>query len=161
VIALAGNGEFNDMGRGVMAPLVVQVLDRNGLPVEGATVVFRFPVKGPSAVFFNQQTSQAVRTNADGQAAAVGWKANGEAGTFDVKATATRGNEFGEVSITMTNVASITQELKPKHNPWWKNKWIYIIGAGAGGGIAAGIRLRDDSSTITISPGSPTLGGPR
>src|SRR5712692_9173328 len=51
VLVLAGNGEMNDLERRVMAPLVVQVLDQNDRPVEGADVVFRFPLKGPSAAF--------------------------------------------------------------------------------------------------------------
>src|SRR5437764_13989321 len=49
VIPLAGNGEVNDLDGKVMAPLVVNVLDINGRPVEGAEVVFRFPISGPSA----------------------------------------------------------------------------------------------------------------
>ncbi len=48
---LAGNGEMNDLERRVMAPLVVQVLDQNDRPMEGAEVVFRFPISGPGATF--------------------------------------------------------------------------------------------------------------
>jgi len=43
VRVLAGQGEANDLGRRVMAPLAVQVVDQNDQPVEGADVVFRFP----------------------------------------------------------------------------------------------------------------------
>src|SRR2546421_662207 len=48
LIALAGKDEMNDLERHVMAPLVVEVLDQNDRPVEGADVVFRFPLKGPT-----------------------------------------------------------------------------------------------------------------
>ena len=51
ILVLAGNGEMNDLERRVMAPLVVQVVDQNERPVEGAEVVFRFPLNGPSATF--------------------------------------------------------------------------------------------------------------
>src|SRR5579859_6088938 len=61
VIVLAGNNEQNDLERNVMAPLVVEVLDQNARPVEGASVVFRFPLNGPGATFRNQQTSKTVR----------------------------------------------------------------------------------------------------
>jgi hypothetical protein len=86
VISLAGNHAMNDLERRVMTPLVIQVLDQNSRPVEGAQVVFRFPLSGPGAEFANQQTAQTVRTNADGQASAVGWMARA-AGTFQVHIT--------------------------------------------------------------------------
>src|SRR5579863_1661380 len=96
VIALAGNDEKNDLERRIMAPLVVEVLDRNSRPVEGADVVFRFPLNGPGATFRNQQTSKTVRTDGTGQASATGWMANDEVGTFQVRVTASYGNETGE-----------------------------------------------------------------
>src|SRR5437667_12448173 len=38
IVTLAGKGEMNDLERHVMALLVVQVLDENDRPVEGANV---------------------------------------------------------------------------------------------------------------------------
>ena len=61
---LAGSGEMNDLERRVMAPLVVQVLDQNDRPMEGAEVVFRFPLNGPGATFPGGKNSVIVRTNA-------------------------------------------------------------------------------------------------
>src|ERR1700730_8351378 len=57
VTALAGNKEMNDLERGLMTPLVIQVLDQNDRPVEGAEVVFRFPLNGPGATFRGGNTS--------------------------------------------------------------------------------------------------------
>ena len=68
--ALAGDHAMNDLERSLMAALVIQVLDQNDRPVEGAEVVFRFPLNGPGAVFRGGNTSQTVRTNGQGQAAA-------------------------------------------------------------------------------------------
>src|SRR5271163_4661674 len=39
VRVLAGNGEMNDLETHVMAPLVVQVVDQNERPMDGADVV--------------------------------------------------------------------------------------------------------------------------
>ena len=78
VILLSGNQGMNDLESKVMVPLVVQVVDQSDQPVEGAEVTFRFPLDGPGASFANQKSSQTYRTNADGQAAAIGWVANGE-----------------------------------------------------------------------------------
>ena len=163
VIPLAGNGDTNDLERRVMAPLVVQVLDRDDTPVEGADVVFRFPLKGPSATFSNGQNSQATRTNADGQAAAAGWTANDQVGSFQVNVTASRGNEVGEATITMTNATRIVEQGKRKEKRWWSSRWFKIaIVAGAATALAVIFVSRgDDTDTITASPGSPTIGVPQ
>ena len=123
VIPLAGDGEMNDLKSKVMAPVVVQVLDQSSRPVEGADVVFRFPLEGPSAAYPDNQNSQRARTNADGQAAATGWMANSQVGEFQVRATASRGNEFGEAVITMINVADIMSEPRRSgRRRWWKSR---------------------------------------
>jgi hypothetical protein len=167
VIALAGNDEQNDLERGLMAPLVVQVLDQDGRPVEGAEVVFRFPLNGPSATFPNQKNSQAFRTNADGQAAALGWKANSQTGTFEVRVTATRGNELGETTVRMTNVPRVVAEVRKERKRWWSSRWFKIGVAAAVAGGVTGIVLatRNGGSTasppIAIGTGPITIGGPR
>ena len=166
VMALAGEGELNDLERKVMAPLVVDVLDQNGRPVEGAAVVFRFPLNGPSASFSNGEKAKTVRSNADGQAAAVGWMANGEVGKFQVRVNASRGNELGEAVISMSNVTRITEDTKSKgkHKSLWSSRWVKIaIVAGAAGAVAGIVLATRGGSTPTVSasPGSPTIGGPR
>jgi hypothetical protein len=169
LIPLAGNNAMNDMERRIMAPLVVQVLDQNSRPVEGAQVVFRFPLKGPGAEFPNQQTAQTVRSNADGQAAAMGWMAR-EVGTFEVRVNASRGNEIGETVITMTNVTKFVGDGKEKHKSWWSNKWakVAVIAGAAGVTVAVILLTRGGGSkastptpTVTAIPGSPTIGGPQ
>jgi hypothetical protein len=171
VIPLAGNQELNDLERKVMAPLVVQVVDQNDQPVEGASVVFRFPLEGPSASFADQKNAQTYRTNADGQAAATGWTANGKVGTFKVVVTASRGNELGSTNISMTNVTRIVGQGKDNHKSWWSSKWTKIGVAVVAAGIITAVILvtRGSSSSsaskagpvITATPGSPTIGGPQ
>lgn len=161
ILPLVGNNAVNDLERQVMTPLAVQILDQNDRPVEGATVIFRFPISGPSATFGNQQTSQTVQTGANGQARAAGWSANNQPGTFAVQVTATRGSEQGLGTITMTNVTRILPESEKPKKRWWTSKWAkiaYIAGAGA---IAAGIVLSTQSGSTTIqgAPGVPTIGG--
>ncbi len=103
---------MNDLERRVMAPLVVQILDQNDRPVEGADVVFRFPLSGPRAAFTGGKTAQTVRSNGTGEAAAVNWMANGEVGTFEIHVTATYGNEQGETTVKMQNVTRIVEGAK-------------------------------------------------
>jgi hypothetical protein len=174
ILPLAGNNEANDLQKKVMAPLVVNVLDQNGRPVEGADVVFRFPVLGPSATFPNQQSNGTFRTDADGQAAATGWMANGMVGSFRVQILATRANETGETSIVMTNVAKAEDVPVKSQKSWWSNKWVKIaIIAGAGAAVGGTIwALQGGNGTAANNggggpavvvgvPGSPTIGGPR
>lgn len=164
VRVLAGNGEMNDLQRHVMAPLVVQVVDQNERAIDGAEVVFRFPLNGPSATFLNGRNSVTVRTNSGGQAAAVNWMANGQVGSFQVQVTATYGNEEGATTVSMTNVTRIEENAtaKAEHKSLWSHRWfkIAVIG-GAAAGVAIGVILATRGSgsgrTVTISPGAPTI----
>ncbi len=168
VIPLSGNQGLNDLERKIMVPLVVQVVDQSDLPVDGAEVVFRFPLDGPSATFPGQKSSQTFRTNADGKAAAIGWTANGKVGSFRVQVTASRGNELGSATISMTNVTRIIGTARTQEKHWWSSKWAKIgIAAGAAGVIVAVILVTRGSGSktaptaITATPGSPTIGGPQ
>ena len=170
VVALAGSGEMNDLERKVMAPLVVEVLDRQDRPIEGAEVLFRFPLRGASAVFNDQKSVKTVRTNGQGEAAATGWMANNEIGSFQVHVTATFGNQQGETTITMSNVQRVPDSAltgrRPAHKSLWASKWFKIGLVAGGAGLAAGIVLAtrggggSSTPTVTVTPGSPGVGAP-
>ena len=174
-MALAGNGEMNDLEHKVMAPLVVQVLDQNDKPVQGAEVVFRFPSSGPGAAFADGKLTQSVRANGTGEAAAMHWMANSQVGSFEVHVTATYGNEIGEATVRMSNVASVapgvnisaSQTVGVKKSHWYSPTWVKIAliagAAGAGVGIWLGLRGGGHATTtapITVTPGSPSVGAP-
>jgi hypothetical protein len=168
VTALAGNKEMNDLERGLVAPLVIQVLDQNDRPVEGAEVVFRFPLNGPGAIFRGGNTSQTVRTNGQGQAAATNWTANNQVGAFSVHVSAAYGSQLGETTVSMTNVTRIVEDntRKKKLPSWYAPKWVKIALIAGGAATVAGVILAtrgggsSSTPTITITPGSPTVGGP-
>ncbi len=173
VVVLAGAGEMNDLERRTTALLVVQVLDANDRPVEGADVVFRFPLQGAGATFANGRTSQTFRSDAQGQAAALNWTANSQVGTFQIHVTASYGNQIGETTLSMTNVTRITDAMKKKQEKrthWWTSKRFMIGAIVVTAAVVTGVILatRDSGSgstanggtTVTISPGSPTFGGP-
>jgi hypothetical protein len=168
VRVLAGTGEQNDLDRRVMAPLVVQVTDRDERPLEGAEVVFRFPLSGPGATFAGGRTSQTVRTNTEGQAAALNWMANGQLGKFQVHVNATYGNQVGEATISMTNVTRVVEQArKTPVAGWWSHRWVKVAVIGGGAAVVAVAVIlatrggSKSSSGVTISPGgSPTVGAP-
>jgi hypothetical protein len=165
---LAGNNEQNDLERRIMASLVVQVTDHEERPVDTAEVVFRFPVSGPGATFAGGRTSLTVRTNSSGQASALNWMANGQVGKFQVHVTATYGNQIGETTLTMINVTRVVEE-KPKSTAagWWSHRWVKIAVIGGAVAIGVGVFLAtrgggkaSSGSTVTITPGPPTVGAP-
>jgi hypothetical protein len=167
VVPLAGNGAVNDMERRIMSPLVVQVLDQESRPVEGAQVVFRFPLNGPGATFANGELAQTTRTNADGQAAATGWMANSTAGAFEIHVTATRNDEIGQAVISMTNATRVVDDLTAnKGKSSSKSKWIKIAIVAGVAGAVTGIVLATThggsggGTTVTAAPGTPTIGAP-
>ncbi|HLG99541.1 MAG TPA: hypothetical protein VKX49_24755 [Bryobacteraceae bacterium] len=173
VIPLAGKDESNDVARKVMAPLVVEILDQNDRPVEGAEVVFRFPLQGPGAAFPGGRTSQTVRSNGQGEAAATGWMANSQEGRFDVHVSASYGNQIGQTTVSMVNATKVARTtstvLGPgseKHGNWLSPTWVKVAVAAGGAALVVGILLatrggsKSSQPTITISPGTPSVGGP-
>ena len=172
VIPLAGRDEVNDIQRRVMAPLVVEVLDHNDRPVQNAEVVFRFPLQGPGATFPGAKTSLTARTNGQGQVAAMNWMANNEIGRFDVHVSASYGNQVGSVTFSMINANNVPQGKgagasvgTEKRGGWFSPTWVKVAVIGGAAAIAAGVFLATrggskSSSTITITPGSPSVGGP-
>jgi hypothetical protein len=120
VLPLAGDGAENDLERRILAPIVVEVLDRNDMPVLGADVVFRFPATGPGASFSDQKKSRTVKSNAQGEAAATDWTDNGETGKFKVQISARYGDQVGESTISMANAAKLEYKstLIPTRKTW-------------------------------------------
>ena len=84
--------------------------------------------------------------------------------------TAAYGNQIGETTITMFNATRVRDaELNrtaAKHKSLWSSKWFKIGLIAGGAGLAAGIVLATrgggsgSTNTITIAPGSPSVGGP-
>jgi hypothetical protein len=162
ILVLAGQGEQNDLPRRVMAPLAVQVLDPNDNPVEGAQVTFTFPGSGASALFDDQKSTQTVRTDSGGQARAINWTANTRTGKFEVHVTAILGNQTGQTDVSMYNVNRISEK---KPHGWWTKKKVIVVVLVAAAATATGILLSRETggsgtTRVTISMGTPTLGGP-
>ena len=176
---LEGEGQRNSIrNRTAVAP-VVEVKDASDKAVVGAEVVFQLPLAGPGGIFNGWLRSQTVRTDENGKATVTGYTPNTEAGRFNMKVTATAGSQTGTSVISQINVdgtatpASATGSATPapgvpsglkKSIPW---KIVApIIAAAAIGGIAAGLRGNNSSTTtvptpVSISTGAVTVGVPR
>jgi hypothetical protein len=85
---------------------VVEVRDRNNLPVAGAVVIFSSPGDGPTVVFANGSHFATVTTDAQGRATALGSKPV-NVGKFQLDVSASYQSETATLAIAMTNVMTM------------------------------------------------------
>jgi hypothetical protein len=167
VFVLEGAGVSNFIPDRVSRQVVVEVRDRNDLPLEGASVLFELPASGPGGIFANGQRSRIVRTDLRGQAA-MSFEILPEQGKFDISVTATAGTTTGKATISQSSsmIKLTDKDLEKKHR-WYTSKKFIIITSLVVVGAAVGIVLatrgssKSSSPTVVITPGSPTFGGPQ
>lgn len=103
---LEGEDGVNIIQKNTAVKPVVEVRDRNNLPVAGATVVFILPDSGPSAAFADGSRVLTVRTNSAGRASASSMHPVGM-GAFNIGVTASLENQVVTATIAQTNFATI------------------------------------------------------
>jgi hypothetical protein len=163
IFVLEGSDAIHVPGAGYTPPLVVEVRDQNDLPVEGAEVIFQLPSSGPSGLFPGQKLVFKTKTNYQGQAEAAALQPNNHLGTFTIVVTAALGELKRSITVnqsTTNNLEALTEKRRSR-----KWLWIGLIGAAvAGTGIYFATRGGSSTagaSTITLTPGSATIGAPR
>ncbi len=145
---------------------VVQVLDENNKPVQGALVVFFLPSQGPGGTFASGANNITVTTDRNGRAAAVGIAPNSQTGAWEIRVSASYQGQTASAAITQTNVSGISVSGT---GGGISKKAVIILalvgGAIAGGVIAARSATGGGSSSsnhgIIITPGTPTVGAPQ
>ena len=163
ILVLEGQGVVNSVTTKSAISPVIQVLDSSDQPVQGATVTFEVSPTGPGGTFGTAPMAT-VKSDFNGQAT-VPFTPNNTSGAFTIKVTASLAGQTAIMGIRQANDGKITEAMvsaPPKS--WYKSwKWWTVIGAGAGAGIAAATILTKGNSTptITLSPGSIGIGGPR
>jgi hypothetical protein len=105
IVVIEGESAVNIIQRKTAVAPVIEVRDRNNLPVPGVAVTFS--IGGPGASFGGLSTLT-VTTNAAGQAAAVGLTPTA-AGAIQINATALVQGQVLTASITQTNVLTAAQ----------------------------------------------------
>lgn len=161
ILVLEGQNAVNSIPTRTAVSPVVQVLDAVNQPVEGASVTFEVSPTGPGGLF-GQQPIITTRTDSVGQATAV-LTPNDIPGPFVIKVTATFQGQTKETRIRQTNDAKVLEAMLPlPPKPWYKSwkRWA-LIGAAAGGTVAAVVILSKSDPTVTISPGTAVFGGLR
>jgi hypothetical protein len=166
IVIVEGEGTLNSVKQRVNREPVVQVVDENHKPIAGAAVVFFLPTSGPGGVFMNGSQTLTVTTDATGRAAAAGIRPNHQTGRLQIRVTASSNGLTASATITQMNVAganvggglSTTAKV--------------LIAVGVAAGAAAGVIIATHGSgsststspagipSITITPGTPTVGAP-
>jgi hypothetical protein len=166
VTVMAGEGATNNLRERAHQP-VVRVEDENHRPISGAAVVFILPTEGASGDFDGSKTL-VVTTDAQGVAAAHGFKTNQTPGKVVILATASYRGLTARTSITQVNADGPGAKGGGSRG---HGKLIIIlaaVGAAGAGGAIASMHKGSSSSAgtppsgtpISISVGSISVGAP-
>jgi len=159
-----GDGLSYPIGSRATRGITILIVDDAGKPVEGATVGFQLPEMGPGGTFANGSRNETITTRADGRASVWGMKWNRQAGAFEVRVTATKGEARAGtvVSQHLTEAAAPDAAIGGGFNRKWL--WIGLAAAGAGAGIAVAARGGGSSSSgcssTVVLPQNPCTSNP-
>ena len=132
IVVIAGEGAVNIIQQKTAVAPIIEVRDRNNLPVAGATVTFSV---GGSGASFGTGSTLTVVTNAAGQATAAGLTPTA-AGAVQINVTAAMQGQLASAAITQTNFAT-AQAAAAAGSGGATGGGAAGAGAGAGGGISA------------------------
>jgi hypothetical protein len=172
IAVLQGNGAINNLRTGAVTDVIVEVRDPLMKPVPGAEVTFELPASGPGGKFSGGATTARAKTNTAGQARAQTLVPAGE-GRFSIRVTAKLGDRVGSFRIDQTN--SSKEYFSGNLSERKKSKLWAVLGVVGGGAVTGGLIMLSRGGggssspapsaplppTITLAPGSPTVGGPR
>ncbi len=168
IVVLAGEGAVNIIQQKTAVRPLVEVRDRNNLPVAGATVTFTIGGGQPAAFAGGAQTLT-VTTNAAGQAAAGGLIAFGS-GAFQIQVQAAHQGQIATAAISQTNVATAAAAASPAGaaagaaaGGGISGMTIGIIGAAVAGGAVVATKAgggNEDAATTTTRTNEPTATAP-
>jgi len=166
IIVVEGEGNVNDIQRGIGRAPVIEVRDENDKPVAGARLTFSLPERGPGGSFFGSGLSLNALTNEQGRATAAGFRPNTTEGRFQIRVNAVQGDRTATASINQSNAQSRANATAKPEKKFWKSKLFAVIALGAIAGTIAATHGGDDTpATVTpgttISAGTISVGSPR
>jgi hypothetical protein len=165
IVIVEGEGAINNIRQRVNRDPIVQVEDENRRPVGGAIVTFFLPDTGPSGTFVNGARQLTVTTDASGRATAVGIRPNNQTGQMQIRVSASFQGLTATAIITQTNAAAAATAGAGLSATAKLLIILGIAGGAAAGGVIAthtgGQGMPPGPPPIVLTPGTPTVGGPR
>jgi hypothetical protein len=165
IVVLEGDGAINNIRQHRAKAPVVQVVDQNNMPVEGASVTFLLPDSGPTGEFGGGVRMLAVVTDREGMATGRGLSPNETAGNFEIRVVASYMGEMADAVVHQTNA----QPAEGGGSGFPKK---YLILGLIGGAVAAGVAVAvsghgssapsatSGATGIVISAGTPVFQPP-
>ena len=147
IVVVAGEDAVNIIQQRTAVAPIVEVRDRNDLPVAGVAVVFA--VRGGGASFAGGSQTVTVTTNAAGRATASGLTPTGN-GAIQINVTATSQGQTATASISQTNFSTVQEAARAGRTPGPSN-----AAAGAAAGATAGVA----AGTAVAGAGAGAGGG--
>lgn len=173
IVIVEGEGAINNIRQRTAREPIVEVQDENHKPVAGAAVVFALNDQGAGGSFAGGAHSLTTVTDAQGRAVARGFHPNHVQGQYQIHVTASRNGQTATTNINQTNVLTAAAAGATAAAAGISGKVIAIVviavAAAAGGGAYLATHSGNGSnnntgtvgaSTITITPGSGTVGPP-
>jgi hypothetical protein len=166
IAIIKGEEKVNIIKKKTATKPVVEVRDRNKLPVAGASVVFLLPSSGPSATFANGARTLTVVTDSSGRAAVSSIQPTAEVGNFNINVTASYKGQTATTNIAQKNFLTVQAAkeagVASSSIPGGVGlgTTLAVVGAVAAGiGTAAVVTQKPRRATIG-NPTEPTLGPP-
>jgi hypothetical protein len=159
VVVIEGEDAVNIIQQKTAVRPLVEVRDRNNLPVSGALVTFS--IEGGKAASFGGASTLTVATNAAGQAAVSGLTPSA-AGAFQIQVSAAFQGQVATATIAQTNVMTAAQAAAAAgaNAPGASGASAGSGGGGTGGaGGAAGGAGGGLSATTLVVAGAAVAGG--
>jgi hypothetical protein len=158
IVVVEGEDAVNIIQQRTAVAPIVEVRDRNDLPVAGVSVVFL--ISGGGASFPGGGEALTVATNAAGRAAASGLTPTGN-GAIQINATATHQGETVTATIRQTNFATVQEAQRAGRTPG-PNNAAAAAAAGATAGVASGAAAGGgggmSAATIAVIAGAGVAG---
>lgn len=173
IAVLQGEGAIHDIRTGIVTVPIVEVRDESMKPVAGAEVTFELPASGPGGEFAGGGTKAQAKTTAAGQARTPEFIPNKSEGRFFIQVTARLGDRAGATRITQSNSTKTSSTGVATDRGGSKLWRVLAVAAGGattaglilltrgGGGGGGGSSVGTSAPTVTLNPGTITVGGPR
>ena len=169
ITIVEGEGAINNVRQRVNREPIVQVEDQNHKPIAGAVVIFLLPDQGATGSFPDGSRMLMTVTDNQGRAVARGIRPNNQSGPLQIRVTASFQGLIASSVIAQTNLAGAAS-ASGFAGLSTAAKLAIILGI-AGGAAAAGAIIATHTgggssssssspSTVTLSPGTPTVGAP-
>jgi hypothetical protein len=129
IIVLKGEDGLNVIKNKTAVKPVVEVRDRNNMPVAGAYVTFFAPQSGPSVAFVRGTGVFSTFTDARGRAMVLNMKPIGT-GSFKIRVTASFHGQTAGATISQTNYATLAAAQAAAHGG------VGTVAAGSGAGLS-------------------------